>query len=152
MNTGNITFLLLLTTLLLFSSSSAQTSVTNEPFDPTGGYHPVQRPEGSPDKFLHFALRLERSRGKRIISGEVRGVGAWYRFKTSAVDAKGIRFVTDAIENVRYQFEGAFTGKGDYARQWAGTELLFLKGRLTKYVDGRKAWEIDTPFAYYPPH
>ncbi len=131
--------------------AGAQRAKANASFDPSGNYHPVD-PPGGPDKFVQFNLRMSK-RGRRWLAvGEVRGAQPWHTFSTAAIDRRSLRFVTASRDRVRYEFRGEFLRTGMFADAWTGQGLIAIKGKLSKYARGKKAWEIKTPFVYYPPH
>jgi hypothetical protein len=142
----------LLFCLLSLTCVAAQSTEAVEPFDPSGNFHPVQPPEAASDKFLQFNLRVPRKGGKLQAIGEVRGVQPWLKFSTKAIDERGMQFLTEVKNGVRYEFEGDFLEKGNYARRWSGDRMAPLKGEWRKSVRGEQVWEYATEFVYYPPH
>lgn len=129
----------------------AQTSGNrSEIFNPSGDYHPVNRPTDESEQFIQFDLEVRRKNGKLIAWGEVRGVQPWFKFMSVAVSEKHLKFSTVKIKGVRYSFDGKFLGKGDFASQSQGRGIALLEGVLRKFVNGQKVIEITTAFLYYP--
>jgi hypothetical protein len=138
--------------IFVAAGADAQCREAGPVFNPSGGYHPLNPPNHSSDKFVQMSIRVTRRGGRMRAAGEVRGVQPWYRFSTFDISEKSLRFSTRTSGGIRYEFKGEFLGKGNFARTWCGKGLVLLKGRLRKYVRSKKVWEINTPFVYYPPH
>jgi hypothetical protein len=119
-------------------------------FNPSGDYHPVNRPAGKSEQFIQFVLEVRRRNGKLRAWGDVRGVQSSFKFTSVAISEKHLKFSTVKIKGVRYSFDGTFLGKGDFARQSQGNGIALLEGVLRKFVNGQKVIEIRTPFLYYP--
>lgn len=138
--------------LLLFGFMvAAQTSANRAAiFNPTGDYHPLKRPAVESEKFVQFDLQVRRKKGKLIAWGEIRGVRKWHKFAFVSVTEKRLKFSTVKIDGARYDFEGKFAGRGDFASQFSGNGIVMLEGTLRKFVNGRKVFEISTSYLYYP--
>jgi len=120
------------------------------PFDPSGDYHPVNRPAHGSEKFTHFDLEVRRRKGKLVAWGDVRNVGAHYKFAAVSITEKTLKFTTVSVRGVRYSFDGRFIGRGDFPSQFTGQGIVMLEGTLTRFERGKKAAEITSPFLYYP--
>ena len=83
-------------------------------FNPSGDYHPVNRPNGS-EQSIQFVLRVRHGRGRLLARGQVRGVQPWYRFMSVSVTPRYLKFATVRIHGVRYDFAGMFLGTGNFA-------------------------------------
>ena len=130
---------------------SAQTSPNRAGiFNPSGDYHPLNRPANESEKFIQFDLQVRRKKGKLVAWGEVRGVQSWYRFTSVFVTEKQLKFSTAKLGGVSYDLDGRFLGGGDFAIQSLGTGIVMLEGTLRKFVNGKKAMEVSTSFVYYP--
>lgn len=128
---------------------SASFRVT-KPFNPSGDYHPFKLPADWLDKFTQFDLKVRRSRGALLASGEVMNVGTRYKFATVSITEQTLKFRTVSVRGVSYSFDGRFLGRGDFPSQFTGYGMLMLEGTLTKFERGRKAAEMTSTFMYYP--
>jgi hypothetical protein len=120
------------------------------PFNPSGDYHPINPPAGGSERFTHFDLEVRGRKGKLVARGDVRSVGARYKFATVSVTEERLKFTTVRVRGVSYSFDGRFLGGGDFPSQFTGRGMLRLEGTLTKYKGGKKVAEVDSPFLYYP--
>lgn len=147
-----ITLISLLLALLSFGVvGHAQTSANrSEIFNPSGDYHPVNRPAEESERFIHFDLEVRRRKGKLIAWGDVRGVRPWFKFTSVSLSEKHLRFSTVKIGGARYSFDGTFLVKGDFASESQGLGIPLLEGVLRKFVHGQKVSETRTTFRYYP--
>jgi hypothetical protein len=119
-------------------------------FDPSGDYHPVNRPTEESEKFIQFDLQVRRKKGKLVAWGEVRGVQPWYKFTSVFVTDERLKFSTAKVGAVSYNFDGKFVGKGNFASESLGNGIVMLEGILRKFVNGKQSWEINTAFIFYP--
>jgi hypothetical protein len=140
---------LFICTALVFFTAAAEAQT--EAFNPSGNYHPVSPPSGD-DRFVQINLRLRQKGRVLSAAGEVRNTGRWNRFATSDMNASRIRFRTATLDVVHYEFDGEFTGSGNFARQWSGKGIVMLKGSLRKYVAGRHVESLISEFVFYPLH
>ncbi len=120
------------------------------PFNPSGDYHPANRPADGSESFTHFDLEVRRRKGRLVARGDVRGVGARYKFATVSVTEERLKFTTVRLRGVSYSFDGRFLGRGDFPGQFTGYGMVMLEGTLTKYQGGKKVAEVNSPFLYYP--
>lgn len=118
-------------------------------FNPSGDYHPLNRPSDESERFIQFDLEVKRKKGKLVAWGEVKGVQPWYKFTSVSITEKHLKFSTAKIDGVNYDFNGEFLGKGDFS-SLAQTESIFLKGTLRKFINGKKVMEVSTSFKHYP--
>ena len=116
-------------------------------FNPSGEYHPSNRP--AYDLGLQFHLQVRYKRGRRVASGEVASVVQFYRFKSVSVTEKDLRFSTERHRGVQYSFEGSFLRGGDFTTSPDIPGSAPLTGTLRKLVSGRKVMELTTSFVYY---
>lgn len=132
------------------SSTLGQTALRSPiGFDPSGDYHPVERPKEA-DKFVQFDIQVRRTKGRIVASGDIRGVDRLYKFASISITGNRLKFLTLEISGTSYSFDGIFKGTGDFASQWSGSGDERLKGTLRKFANGKIVWEIDTTFLYYP--
>jgi hypothetical protein len=117
-------------------------------FNPSGDYHPVNRPNGS-EQFIQFVLQVRYRRGRRVAWGEVASVAQFYRFKSVSVTETHLRFSTERHHGIRYDFEGSFLRRGNFTTAPDIPGSLPLKGTLRKFVNGKKVMELITSFVYY---
>lgn len=150
----NISFLTIILVASLGSAGGVRVSSANlnyaVPFNPSGDYHPIKLPNHKTEKFTHFDLEVRRRKGKLVAWGEVKNVGAHYKFAFVSVTEKSLKFTTVSLQGVSYRFEGQFLGRGDFSGQSTGAGIVMLEGTLTKFEHGRKTTEITSPFLYYP--
>ena len=140
------------------NSARASVNLTREganlnyaaPFNPSGDYHPANPAQHESEKFTHFDLEVRRRKGKLVAWGDVRNVGAHYKFAVVSITEKTLKFTTVSVRGVRYGFDGRFLGSEDFASQFTGQGIVMLEGTLTRFEHGRKAAEITSPFLYYP--
>lgn len=118
-------------------------------FNPSGDYHPLNRPTDESEKFVQFDLEVRRKKGRLVARGEVRGIQLWYKFTSVSVTEKNLKFSTAKIGGVNYDFDGEFLGRGDFSSS-AQTGNIMLKGTLRKFVNGKKVMEVSTSFKHYP--
>ena len=116
-------------------------------FNPSGDYHPTNRPADDPD--LQFQLEVRYKRGRRVAWGSVPTVTHNYRFKSVAVTEKHLRFATVRHHGIRFEFEGSFLRRGDFTTALDIPGSVPLKGTFRKFVNGRKVMELTTSFVYY---
>lgn len=116
-------------------------------FNPSGDYHPTDRP--TDDLGLQFHLQVRYKGGRRIAWGEVASVARFYRFRSVSVTERHMRFSTDAHHGVSYDFDGLFLRGGNFTTALDIPGSLPLRGTLRKYVRGRKVMELNTSFVYY---
>ncbi|MBC7900304.1 MAG: hypothetical protein H7070_09650 [Saprospiraceae bacterium] len=119
-------------------------------FNPSGDYHPLNRPTEESERFVHFDLEVKRKKRKLVAWGDVRGVQASYKFTSVSVTEKHLKFSTGKVGGVSYDFDGKFLGIGDFASQSLGNGNLMLEGTLRKFVDGKKVMDVSTSFVYFP--
>ena len=119
-------------------------------FNPSGDYHPVNRPTTDSERFIQFVLRVRRKSGRVIAWGYVSGVRSSYRFTYISATEKHLKFSTLKVRGASYDFDGRFLGRGDFPSQWPGQGVVMLEGTLRKFINGKKVMEINTPFLYYP--
>jgi hypothetical protein len=136
--------LLLMVPVGLGARHSASDSVR---FNPSGEYHPSNRPGDDPG--LQFHLQVRYRRGRRVAWGDVAGVAQFYRFKSVSVTEKQLRFSTERHHGVQYDFEGSFLRRGDFTTSLDIPGSVPLSGTLRKSVNGRKVMELTTSFVYY---
>ena len=116
-------------------------------FNPSGDYHPLNRPADDPG--LQFHLQVRYRGGRRVAWGDVPTVAHSYRFKSVSVTEKHLRFSTERRHGVRYDFEGSFLRRGDFTTSLDIPGSVPLTGRLRKFVNGKKVMELTTSFVYY---
>jgi hypothetical protein len=116
-------------------------------FNPSGEYHPSNRP--ADDIGLQFHLQVRYRHGRRVAWGEVASVVQFYRFKSVSVTEKHLRFSTERHHGVQYDFEGSFLRRGDFTTSLDIPGSVPLTGTLRKFVNGRKVIELTTSFVYY---
>jgi hypothetical protein len=138
--------LLLLVTLDVCAQRSTNHAAA---FNPSGDYHPVNRPNGS-EQSIQFVLQVRHRRGRLLAWGQVRGVQPWYRFASVSVTPRHLNFSTVRIHGVRYDFAGIFLATGNFAAKAPDTGVILLRGTLRKFVNGRNVLQLNTSFAYYP--
>ena len=117
-------------------------------FDPSGDYHPLN-PATESDRFVQFNLEVRYKRGRLVAWGDVVGERG-YRFRSVSVTEKHLRFSTERHRGISYDFEGWFLRGGNFSmvdRPLPG--FVALKGRLRKFVNGKKITELTSPFVYY---
>ncbi len=145
------TVFIILTILSFTIIERAQSSTKNvDAFDPSGDYHPVNRPTEGSEKFIQFDLQVRRKKGKLVAWGEVRGVQTWFKFTSVFVTEERLKFSTATVSGVNYDFNGKFVGKGNFASKSLGNGIVMLEGTLRKFVNGKQSWEFNTAFIYYP--
>ena len=115
-------------------------------FNPSGEYHPSNRP--ADDIGLQFHLQVRYRRGLRIAWGEVASV-VQFRFKSVSVTEKHLRFSTERHHGVQYDFEGSLLRRGNFITSLDIPGSVPLTGTLRKFVNGRKVMELNTSFVYY---
>lgn len=121
------------------------------PFDPSGDYHPIRQIADESERFVQFALEVRRRKKKLVAWGHVSNVGGWYKFISVSVTEKHLKFRTEKVKSVEYRFEGRFLGSGNFSEQFNGyTGSVMLQGTLQKFLNGQKAFGINTPFVPYP--
>ena len=116
-------------------------------FNPSGEYHPSNRPADDID--LQFHLQVRYRRGRRVAWGEVASVAQFYRFRSVSVTENHLRFSTERHRGVQYDFEGSFLRLGDFTTSLDIPGSVSLTGTLRKFVNGRKVRELNTSFIYY---
>ena len=116
-------------------------------FNPSGDYHPSNRP--ADDIGLQFHLQVRYKRGRRVAWGDVPTVAHVYRFKSVSITEKYLRFSTERHHGIRYDFEGSFLRRGNFTTSPDIPGSSPLKGTLRKFVNGRKVMELITSFVYY---
>ena len=143
-------FLCTLLLLVVAPSVRAQRSTNHAAiFDPSGDYHPVNKPAGT-EWSVQFVLQVRHRRGRVVAWGQIRGVQPWYRFASASVTSRDLKFSTVRIHGVHYDFAGTFLGAGNFAAQTPDTGAILLRGTLRKFVNGRKVLQLHTSFVYYP--
>ena len=125
-------------------------SEPRSPFDPSGDYHPTCRITAESERFVQFVLEVRRKRQKLVAWGHLSDVGASYKFVSASVTEKHLKFRTQKVRSVDYRFDGRFLGDGNFSEQFSGFGSVMLEGTLQRFVNGQKAFEINTPFVYYP--
>ena len=118
-------------------------------FNPSGDYHPVNRPNGS-EQSVQFVLQVRNRCGRRWAWGQVRGVQPWYRFASVSITVRHLKFSTVRIHGVHYDFAGMFLGTGNFGAKTPDTGAILLQGTLRKFVNGRDVLQLTTSFVYYP--
>jgi hypothetical protein len=144
------TVFVLITILSFNIIERAQNSQSADAFDPSGDYHPVKLPAEESEKFIQFDLQVRRKKGKLVAWGEVRGVQPWHKFVSVFVTEERLKFSTAKVSGISYDFDGEFIGKGNFARASLGNGIVMLEGILRKFVNGKRSWQINTRFTYYP--
>jgi hypothetical protein len=123
---------------------------SNAAFNPSGDYHPVELKGYTSERFTHFDLQVKRRGGSLIVRGDVRADNTSYKFTAVRVTENRLRFSTVTKRGVRYEFEGRFLGRGNFAAQFTEYGLIMLEGTLRRYVNNKKVVELTSPFLYYP--
>ena len=136
--------------LVVAPSVCAQNSTNHAAiFDPSGDYHPVNKPDGT-EWSVQFVLRVRHRRGRVVAWGQVRGIQPWYRFVSVSVTPRNLKFSTVRNHGVYYDFAGTFLGTGNFMAQTPDTGAILLRGTLRKFVNGRNVLHLRTSFVYYP--
>ena len=115
-------------------------------FDPSGNYQPLNPPTQS-DRFVQFNLEVRYKRGRLVARGDVASERD-YRFRSVSVTEKHLRFSTERHRGISYDFEGWFVRGGNFSMVDSITGFVALKGRLRKFVNGRKITELTGSFVY----
>lgn len=126
------------------------TSEAPSPFDPSGDYHPTCRITAESERSVQFVLKVRRRRQELVAWGHLSNVGAAYKFVYVSVTEKHLQFRTEKVKGVDYRFDGRFLGAGNFSAQFSGVGSVMLQGTLQKFVNGQKAFEVNTPFVHYP--
>jgi len=117
-------------------------------FNPSGEYHPLNRPADNLD--LQFHLQVRYKRRTLVAWGDLYGSDSrFYKFRSVSVTEKHLRFATRRLHGVTYTFEGTFLRGGNFATQDPPLGSFPLQGTLRKFVHGKKAMELTTSFVYY---
>jgi len=71
-----------------------------------------------------------------------------FKFSRTNIDEQRISFVTEAKKGVSYQFDGKFVEEKVKTKEDGGEyeQTIVLKGRLTKWLDGKKTAEAKVRF------
>jgi len=119
-----------------------------ERFNPSGEYHPLNRPADNLDIQFHLQVRYKR---RTVVAwGDLYGSESrFYKFRSVSVTQKYLLFATRRVHGVRYTFEGTFLRGGNFSTQDPPPGSFPLQGTLRKFVDGKKVMELTTPFVYY---
>ena len=119
-----------------------------ERFNPSGEYHPLNRPADNLD--LQFHLQVRYKRRILVAWGDLYGSDSrFYKFRSVSVTEKHLRFATQRLYGVTYTFEGTFLRGGNFATQDPPPGSFPLQGTLRKFINGKKAMELTTSFVYY---
>jgi hypothetical protein len=119
-----------------------------ERFNPSGEYHPLNRPADNLD--LQFHLQVRYKRRTVVAWGDLYGSESrFYKFRSVSVTQKHLRFSTQRLRGVRYTFEGAFLQHGNFTTSLDIPGSFPLQGTLRKFVNGKKVMELTIPFVYY---
>jgi hypothetical protein len=140
------TLLLLVIAPSVYAQRSANHAAV---FDPSGDYHPVNKPNGT-EWSVQFVLQVRHKHGRLVAWGQVRGIQPWYRFASVSVTSRHLKFSTVHINGVHYNFAGTFLRTGNFAAQTPDTGAILLKGTLRKFENGRNVLQLHTSFVYYP--
>lgn len=116
-------------------------------FNPSGDYHPLDRP--ADDLGLQFYLQVRYKSGRRVAWGAVASVARFYRFTFLSVTENHLKFSTARHHGVSYDFEGSFVRSGDFTTSLDIPGSRPLRGTFRKYVKGKKVMELNTSFVYY---
>jgi hypothetical protein len=140
---------LALALVVVFGVSAQPSTTDTERFNPSGEYHPLNRPaEDIGD--LQFHLQVRYRRRTLVAWGDVYGhESQFYKFRLVSVTQKHLRFSTQRLRGVTYTFEGTFLRSGNFATQDPPPGSFPLEGTLRKFVGGRKVMDLTTSFVYY---
>ena len=117
-------------------------------FNPSGEYHPLNRPADNLD--LQFHLRFRYKRRTFVAWGNLYGSDSrFYKFRSVSITQKHLSFATRRLRGVMYTFEGTFLRGGNFATQDPPLGSFPLQGTLRKFINGKKAMEFTTSFVYY---
>jgi hypothetical protein len=116
-------------------------------FNPSGEYHPLDRP--ADDVGLQFHLQVRYKGSRRVAWGGVASVVHWYQFRSVSVQEKQLRFSTQRHHGVWFAFDGSFLRGGNFTTAADVPGSFPLRGTLRKFVNGKKVMELNTSFLYY---
>ena len=132
-----------------YAVGSNANSVKSAKFNPSGDYFPLNKPPGGAEQFGQFDLQVRRRKGRLIVWGDVRSIGASYKFSSVSVQPKRLQFTTRTVRGVSYRFAGEFLGQGDFASQSTERGIVMLQGTLRMFSHGKEILKIASPFLYY---
>lgn len=118
-----------------------------------GYFRPAKRP---PTAFANIAELHLAGRGEYgwkaappyfgMIKTSGKG-GATFMLQQPVIDGLDIRFTTEAVRGVRYEFKGSLA-RGDFSRGGISRGEVMLYGMMRKLQDGRKINSAELRFAF----
>ena len=134
---------------VVFGVSAQPSTNQSELFNPSGEYHPLNRP-AQDIQDIQFHLQVRYRHGVLVAWGDLYGhENRFYRFRSISVTQKHLRFSTQRLHGVAYTFEGTFLQSGNFATQNPPPGSFPLEGTLRKFIGGTKVMELTTSFVYY---
>ncbi|HEV7239882.1 MAG TPA: hypothetical protein VGQ36_11630 [Thermoanaerobaculia bacterium] len=122
------------------------------PLDPTGAYFAMTELPAEFAELEHLSLAtIDENAASAPLNGFLRPKdrdAKDYALISPKLEGRNLTFTTAAVDDVHYEFSGAFQVVGNFAAEPPSYETAVLNGTLTKFRDDRSVASTPVKFRY----